>query len=204
MKNMNLDESVINWVESYLMERQQRVYANDLYSSYQTITQGVPQGSVLSPLFYIIYVNDLYKIFKNCKFALYAGDTVLYISDNDIAISVKKLQEDIDALSAWCINNGITVITNKTKVMIFGNNSCLAKIFHDEVNLNFGQATLQDVMSYTYLGLTLDNHYNAHVNKSISSVTSKLTQFRRMRKFLYCQSSINGLQGHVVTYSGIW
>ena len=85
LERMNLDESVVNWVKSYLMDRQQRVYANNLYSSYQTITQGVPQGSVLGQLFYIVYANDLTKNFKNCKFALYTDDTVLYISNKDIA-----------------------------------------------------------------------------------------------------------------------
>ena len=186
LKNMNLDDSVINWVRSYLTGRQQRVFANNSYSTYQAITQGVPQGSVLGPLFYIVYANDLSRIFKNSKFALYADDTVLYVSSKDIATSVRKLQEDLDALSAWCVDNGIMANTDKTKVMVFGSRNCLAELSTVNVELKFGQDILQTVTSYTYLGMTLDSqlNYNLHVKKVISSVTSKLIQFRRMRKFL--------------------
>ena len=197
LSGMNLDESVTDWVRSYLMDRQQRVFANNTYSSYQTIVQGVPQGSVLGPLFYIVYANDLSKIFKNCKFALYADDTVLYTSNRDTVTSVRKLQEDIDALSVWCQENGITVNAEKTKVMVFGSKNCLAKIAPEEIDLKFGQTTLQTVSSYTYLGLTLDNHlnYNSHVNKIISSVTSKLNQFRRMRHFLTVKAALMVYKG---------
>ena len=82
--------TVINWICSYLSNRQQRVYANETYSSFQDITQGVPQGSVLGPLFYIVYANDLVNKVDNCGIALYADDTVLYTANKDFSESVKK------------------------------------------------------------------------------------------------------------------
>ena len=63
---IGLSNDVIDWVRSYLLDRRQRVLANNVYSEYQTITQGVPQGSVLGPLFYILYANDLAELFENC------------------------------------------------------------------------------------------------------------------------------------------
>ena len=104
VRMMNMDTTVIDWVRIYLSGRQQRVLANNSYSSYQTITQGVPQGSVLGPLFYIIYANDLSKIFKNCMFALYADDTVLYTSHKDINVSFRKLQKDALMLSLFGVH----------------------------------------------------------------------------------------------------
>ena len=174
LKNMSIDDSVVNWVRDYLTDRQQRVLANGRLSTYQTITQGVPQGSVLGPLFYIVYANDLSKIFKNCKFALYADDTVLYVSHRNFDIAVNKMQDDTDSLSRWCATNGIMVNTDKTKTLVFGSKNALAKIPSFEIK--FGDVPLQSVSSYKYLGLTLDNqlNYALYVNKIISSVTSKL------------------------------
>ena len=192
---MNLDVSTIAWIRDYLTNRQQRVFANDTYSTYQGITQGVPQGSVLGPLFYIIYANDLADTLKNCKMAMYADDTVLYISDKDFNMSVKKMQNDINSLSQWCNKNGITVNTEKTKVMVFGSNNNLSKI--PQFEIKFGDIALQMVTSYTYLGILLDNRltYNLYVSKIISSVTAKLKQFRRMRGFLNTKAALAVYKG---------
>ena len=96
LKALGLSEVVVRWIVSYLSDRQQRVYANNTYSGYQGITQGVPQGSVLGPPFYIAYANDLSKILKHCKRAMYADDTVLYTSHKNFDVSIRDLQEDID------------------------------------------------------------------------------------------------------------
>ena len=110
---MNLARGVLKWFESYLSQRKQRVLANGTYSSYQYITQGVPQGSVLGPLFYIIYANDISKVVKHCKIALYADDTVLYLGGADFSKTVNKIQQDVDSLSQWCRINGIRMNVEK-------------------------------------------------------------------------------------------
>ena len=195
LENMNLELSATSWIKDYLSRRQQRVLANDTYSNYQDITQGVPQGSVLGPLFYIIYANDLANIVTNCKMAMYADDTVLYISSKNFDVSVEKMQRDINSLSQWCAMNGITVNTTKTKVMVFGSNNNLSKI--PQFELKFGDAPLQAVTSYTYLGIPLDNRltYNLYVSKIISSVTAKLKQFKRMRRFLNTKAALTVYKG---------
>ena len=196
LEAMNLDVLGIDWIKDYLTRRQQRVFANGSYSSYQDISQGVPQGSVLGPLFYIIYANDLTDIVKNCKIAMYADDTVLYIScKKNFELSVKKLQEDIDSLSQWCVGNGITANVEKTKVMVFGSNNSLANI--PQFDIKFGGVALQMVSSYMYLGILLDNKltYNLYVNRIIGSFTAKLKQFRRMRGFLSTKAALMVYKG---------
>ena len=195
LEGMNIDGSAVEWVKSYLTGRQQRVFANDVYSQNLTVTQGVPQGSVLGPLFYIIYANDLSKIVMNCEIAMYADDTVLYISGNNFEASVKKMQEDIDAISRWCLVNGIMANTDKTKVMVFGSRNGLERI--PEFKIKFGEDTLQTVTSYNYLGVTLDNqlNYNLHITKVTNLVTGKLNQFRRMRKFLTTKAALMVYKG---------
>ena len=103
-----LNNPVIKWVRSYLVGRKQKVFANNMYSSYQN----VPQGSVLGPLFYIMYANDISKTVKNCEVALYADDTVLFTANRDFGVSINSLQEDINALAGWCCNNDIRANTD--------------------------------------------------------------------------------------------
>ena len=184
LSNLGIDGSVVNWVTSYLSNRKQRVYANNSYSSLMDITQGVPQGSVLGPLFYIIYANDLSVSLANCNLALYANDTVLYTASKNFGDSIEKLQADITALSKWCATNGIMANTDKTKVMVFGSNSQVKNL--PEANIVFNQIPLQVVPSYKYLGLDLDSrlNYKKHVKRIIALAAGKLKQFQRMRSFL--------------------
>ena len=190
LSQLNLDDSVLDWVRSYLSDRDQRVLANGVYSSALTVTQGVPQGSVLGPLFYIIYANDLTQIVKNCHIAMYADDTVLYTANGDFEKSVQDLQNDIDQLSKWCHNNGIKANTEKTKIMVFSSPVAQRKL--PPVDIKFGDTSLQKVQSYKYLGITLDSHlnYNLHVSRIVGIVTGKLKQFRRMRSFLNTKAAL--------------
>ena len=190
LTRLNLHPSVIDWIKSYLSNRKQRVYANDIYSDFRDIKQGVPQGSVLGPLFYIIYANDLSKLFKYCQFALYADDTVLYTANEVFGDSVYQMQQDISSLSTWCNANGIRVNTSKTCVMVFGNQTMTKNLVPFEIM--FENTPLQKVSSYNYLGITLDwqLNYNLHVKKLISTVSAKLKQLQRMRSFLNTRAAL--------------
>ena len=149
LSSIGLDAKVLDWFKSDLGNRSQRVLANNKYSSYQYITQGVPQGSVLGPLFYIIYANDIVQNIKYCKIALYADDKVLYLANNYFANTVKCLQSDMDALSLWCQWNGIHMNTDKTSLMLFGN---LKRITPNIRNQCRGTPLKVD-SNYRYLGI---------------------------------------------------
>ena len=198
LRNLGFSNTVLDWVSSYLTNREQRVFANDNYSDFQNITQGVPQGSVLGPLFYIIYANDIAQIVKNCKIAMYADDTVMYTSNRNFDVSVKNLQDDVNSLSKWCETNGIKVNTDKTKVMIFGSKFSLAGISPFEIKIE--GVALQTVSSYKYLGLTLDAqlNYNLHMSKLIGSVAGKIKQFQRMRTFLSNKAALMVYKGTIL------
>ena len=129
--------------------------ATNTYSSFQNIMQGVPQGSVLGPLFYIIYANDISKMIKHCKVALYADDTVLYLGNTDFNQTISKMQQDINALSLWCSAIGIQMNADKTKMMLFGNQKKIELLPDFDVKVN--DLSLKVVPHYKYLGITLDN-----------------------------------------------
>ena len=129
-----------------------------------------------------------------CKLALYADDTVLYLANINFGITAHKMQEDINALSSWCMDNCIQMNMDKTKVMLFGNANKLEQLPLFEIKVN--NILLQIVPNYKYLGMTLDHqlNYNAQVQKIISIVRVKLKQFRRMR-FLIDVKSVRELHG---------
>ena len=187
---LGLDTKTLGWFKSYLSDRQQYVLANNTYSPLLTITQGVPQGSVLGPLFYIIYANDIVNIIKNCQIALYADDTVLYLASKNFEKTVAKVQEDLNALSTWCVENGIGMNVEKTKLMVFGQPTKLKEL--PPVEITCGQAKINMVANYKYLGVTLDSqlNFNKHVQSTIAIVTDKLSQFRRMRFFLDTKAAV--------------
>ena len=195
---LRLSGSVIDWATSYLSGRSQKVLANGTCSTTLPITQGVPQGSVLGPLFYIIYANDLIQTVQNCEIALYADDTVLFTANKSFPSSVRKMQTDLDSLSHWCKINGIKVNTDKSKVMVFGSTASLDKL--PDYMLHIDEAPLQIVNSYRYLGITLDQklNYNLHVNRIVSSVSAKLKQFQRMRSFLSAKAAILVYKGTIL------
>ena len=190
LSELGIDETAIKWIANYLTNRKQRVYANNCYSSFMQIKQGVPQGSVLGPLFYIIYANDLSTTLKNCRIAMYADDTVLYTANKSFDESISQLQMDLNALSGWCRTNGITANTEKTKVMVFGSTSRLKGL--RDVNVTIEDTLITSVTSYKYLGLDLDDklNYKKHVKGVVALTSGKLKQFQRMRSFLSKKAAI--------------
>ena len=190
-----LHQSVVQWVRSYLNNRKQRVLANNVYSNFQTITQGVPQGSVLGPLFYILYANDLADLFVNCEVALYADDTVLYTANDSFESSATSVEKDLERLGRWCDRNGIMVNTSKTKLMVFGSKTTVDNL--PPYSIAYNDLPLLSLTSYKYLGITLDRqlNYNLHIKGVIASVSAKLKQFQRMRSFLSVKAAVMVYKG---------
>ena len=153
LSEFNLSKNIISWITSYLYGREQRTLANNVYSSYLPVGQGVPQGSVLGPLLYIIYANDIIKKIQNSGFTFYADDTVLYSKKKSLRLAQRELQEDLDGLSEWCINNDIYINVEKTKTMFFGSKARMNKIALPEFYIN--NTVLQRTQAYTSLELNL-------------------------------------------------
>ena len=90
LKSVGLDNNSLNWFESYLSSRQQVTSIDNTLSSSLPVSVGVPQGSILGPLLFIIYINDMPNIVKHCKILLYADDTLLYYSSKSAKSEIRK------------------------------------------------------------------------------------------------------------------
>ena len=124
---MGIRKETLIWIENYLDNRYQRTICNNTLSNLLRIKCGVPQGSILGPLFFLVYINDIKNILSDLKYQLYADDTVIYCSGNSYNEANEKLQNGIDKFALWCSNNALTINTKKTKVMKFGSSNKIKK-----------------------------------------------------------------------------
>ena len=109
----------LTWIENYLTNRKQRLILNNVTSNNADIICGVPQGSVLGPLLFLIYINDLPHVIKNCE-SFNANDTVISTSAINSFTAHRNLQCDVNNLTDWCCKNKLIINVKKTKCMILG------------------------------------------------------------------------------------
>ena len=175
---------MLNWCVDYLSNRYQCTIANNTVSDALPITCGVPQGSVLGPLFFLIYINDLMYVLNDCKLKLYADDTVIYQSDIDHSMASVGLQINLDCFYRWCIENKLTINIKKTKLMVFGTRSRVKK--SKSVKISINNECLQLVPSFKYLGILLDStlSYKQLIASVISTVLHKVTLLSKVKKYL--------------------
>ena len=123
LEELGIRGKTLEWCSSYLANRFQRTVANSQVSNSLPISCGVPQGSVLGPLFFLVYINDVINILGDCKIKLYADDTVIYHSDVNHDLASLRLQHNLSEFYGWCVENKLTLNAKKTKLMIFGTRS---------------------------------------------------------------------------------
>ena len=118
LKGYGLRSDLLGWFESFLSNRRQRVVLGETYSTWVNVTSGVPQGSVLGPILFLLYINDLPERFYNSP-KLYADDSKIIAIIKDVSCAL-GLQNDIDNLTEWTRAWLMRLNTNKCKVMHFG------------------------------------------------------------------------------------
>ena len=123
----------------------------NIYSSGKPVRIGVPQGSVLSPLLFIIYVNDLPSCIKHCNISLYADDTVIYFSSPNVSVLEDKLNSDLASLSLWLNKNLLTLKETKCQFFIFGSSQKLTKIKKISLQINRPLSTIRLKMLFNFL-----------------------------------------------------
>ena len=185
-----IKNNILLLLKNYLSGRLQKTICNRTVSNTQRITCGVPQGSILGPLFFILYINDIQEMLEVDTFQLYADDTIIYCSDKSIGLAEKRLQKMMNKFSKWCIQNALTINSKKSKLMIFGTRNKVNSV--DRIEIKINQEELQMVPTYKYLGFNLDQtlNYKYHLGTVISNISFKLYLFSKVRRFLNEKSAI--------------
>lgn len=169
------------WFRSFLGNRQQLVQVDGVKSDLMRISCGVPQGSLLGPILYLCYSNDMVMSVEN-KLLLYADDSVIVASDKDPSVVAHKLSLDLNLCNKWLINNHLSLHVGKTELILFGSRKKLKKA--SDFHVSYNEHTVRPSTSIKYLGVTLDQHLSGEVfaDSLINKATGRL-------KFLYRYSS---------------
>ena len=192
-------------MKSYLSSRKQFVSVNGADSSHQQIKYGVPQGSILGPLLFLIYINDIPGLCKFAKFILYADDANIIISASTVEEVHKLTQQLIDNLLKWVDSNGLALNIDKTKYMIFSRSKTdLAKPL-----LLLGK-TIKRVDEAKFLGVIVDEglKWSRHIKTVKTKMSRYIGVLCKIKAFLPIKARLQIyhclIQSHINYCSLIW
>ena len=122
LRKLGLKASVTSWFSSYLSSRYQRVRYEDSLSELLPLANGVPQGSILGPVLFSIYINDLISVITHSQPAAYVDDSQLHFkfSVSDSSSAMAAVNQDLRNISKWCANNSLLINPEKTKLVVVG------------------------------------------------------------------------------------
>ena len=188
LKAYGFTVNAVNLIHSYLCDRLQRVKIGNTYSDWKTIQHGVPQGSILGPLLFNLFINDLTYSVDDAKLRLYADDTSLYLSHPNQDVLETRSQSKFDVLQSWFKCNYSSINESKTKVLPLGDNPPYYELFADCT-----RPPLEVVHDMKLLGLTIDSSlsFKAHIKSVCNKVDVKVSALRRVRKFIPSEVMVN-------------
>ena len=180
LESYGLRDIELDWFRNYLTYRKQLVSLGKEISDPCLITSGVPQGSILGPLLFVLFVNDLPIVLERCQILMYADDTVMYFAASNAQEISSTLTSELAKVNDWLVHNTLFIHQGRTECVLFGTGSRLA---NTNLSLNIDGKELTRVAEYKYLGVILDESlsWNAHVNYLISKVSKRLGILGRTR-----------------------
>uniref|UniRef100_A0A8C5WJ41 Reverse transcriptase domain-containing protein n=1 Tax=Leptobrachium leishanense TaxID=445787 RepID=A0A8C5WJ41_9ANUR len=187
LKNSGIGDSTLTWFQSYVSDRSQSVSISDSTSLPLPVTCGVPQGSILGPLLFTIFINDLPNVCKASTVHMYADDTVIYTSKPNLPQLEAVLQEQFTGVEKWIANNKLFLNTDKTVAMLFGTAPKLHKLQTPHLCVGTkSNGMLTTVTSLKYLGMWLDPNlsFGPHIEKLSSKLYPKLGALYRNKSCL--------------------
>ena len=168
---LGASSSTVKWFKSYLTGRRQYVRIGSACSNTLPITHGVPQGAILSPLLFCIYLNDLPTAPTFCNLESYVDDSKLFMSFPlvELDAATEKLEQDLHSVAQWCCENHVLINPDKTKLLFLGTRQMLSRL-PEVPRVVFLGKTLEPTDSAKDLGVFLDPHltYDYHISFVVS------------------------------------
>ena len=182
LEHYGMKNEAIQLISSYLSNRKQYVAYNEIDSDLMNIKCGVPQGSILGPLFFIIYMNDIKYATNLFEMIIYADDTTLYTTISSNNNLEQEINNELNAINDWLKLNKLSLNITKTKAMCFHTPQKIVKI----PNLVIDNHKIDFVNDFNYLGIILDKNLNwkSHVEALSKKISKTVGIMNRLKNFI--------------------
>ena len=179
-----------DWFQSYLTNRYQQTFLNGFLSKKKKIICGIPQGSILGPLLFLIYINDLPNYLESTVPCLYADDTQVFASSQDTSELADKLNSDLVNIMDWLTVNKLQSHAKKTKFMLVGSAYNLSISNDVTSSIMINNNIIESVRSQKCLGVDLDNRlaFDIYIENICRKICSGIGVIRRIKPFVPLRS----------------
>ncbi len=174
----------LQWLESYLSDRKQFVYYNNIESDKSTVVCGIPQGSILGPILFLLYINDLSNVSNKLKFILFADDTNVFYSGKCLEDVCRLMNDELKIMNTWFKVNKLSLNVDKTKYMIFMKNPGKSK--H---NIVIDNMNVERVPVFKFLGVQVDEKlkWDAQINAVCKNISKGISILYKVKHILDTQ-----------------
>lgn len=180
-----IQDTELKWFESYLTDRKQITRVNNVISNKIKNDFGVPQGSILGALLFIIYINDMPKVLEKSEIVMYADDTLIFTEGESDQQCHETLMRDLENINKWLKMNKLKLNESKTKIMEINTNN--------EFIYQINNVKIERVKQMKYLGFIIDENLNfkEHIEYICKKIGKKIGFFKRVRKKLSILTAVN-------------
>ena len=205
-----VDTISIKWFESYPFRRSQRGSLAGQLSNAAPVSCGIPQGSNLGPLLFLVYINDLPNCLRLTSPRMFADDTNITFAASTLTDLENGLNSELRTLNVWLISNKLSLNVAKTEFMVIGSNQRLNSFSDNQVNVEIDAKLITKVKEAKSLGVIIDEHlsWSNHIGDLSKKISSAIGALKRIRPYISKCTALQIYQALILLHfdycSSVW